>query len=282
MQENQTQEIKPVETDDWYRIDIDQVLKTKASKVYKYIPKFLINYVKRIVHQDELNEFVARTKNIIGIPFAKEALDYFGCKIGIKGLENIPDKGRFIFVSNHPMGGLDGMAFMYAVSHKYTDIKFPVNDILLYVKNFEGIFLPVNKTGATGRNAALLMEEAFAGDSQILMFPAGLCSRKVDGKVQDLEWKKSVVAKSVQTKRDIVPVYITGRNSNFFYNFSLIRRKLGIKANLEMAYLADEMFKQKGHSVDIHFGKPISYTEFEGKKPYDVAQELRQIVYTLA
>ncbi len=282
MQDEKTQDIKPIETDDWYKIDVDQVLKTKASKAYKYIPKFLISYLKHIVHQDEINEFISNTKNVMGIPFAKVALDYFGCKVAVKGLENVPDSGRFIFVSNHPMGGLDGMAFMHAVSAKYTDIKFPVNDLLLYVKNFEGIFLPVNKTGVTGRNAAMLMEEAFASDSQMLMFPAGLCSRKIDGKIQDLEWKKSVVAKAVQTKRDIVPLYITGRNSEFFYNLSRIRRKLGIKVNIEMLYLVDEMYKQMGHSVDIHFGKPISYTEFEGKKPYDVAQELRQKVYTLA
>lgn len=282
MQDGQAQEIKPVETDDWYKIDVDSVLKAKASKVYKYIPKFVINYLKKIIHQDDLNKFIDSTKNVIGIPFAKTALDYFGCNVTIRGLENVPDDGRFIFVSNHPMGGLDGMAFMYAVSPKYTDIKFPVNDILLYVKNFEGIFLPVNKTGATGRNAAMLMEDAFNSQSQMLMFPAGLCSRKIDGKIQDLEWKKSVVAKAIQTKRDIVPLYISGRNSDFFYNLSRIRRKLGIKVNIEMLYLVDEMYKQKGHSIDIHFGMPIPYKKFEGKKPYDVAQELRQIVYTLA
>ncbi|MCQ2202046.1 MAG: 1-acyl-sn-glycerol-3-phosphate acyltransferase [Bacteroidales bacterium] len=282
MAAEERQEIKPVETDDWYKIDVDAALKAKAGKVYKYIPKFVINYLKHIVHQDELNQFVDSAKNVIGIPFAKTALDYFGCNLTVSGLENVPDNGRFIFVSNHPMGGLDGMAFMYAVSGKYTDIKFPVNDLLLYVKNFEGIFLPVNKTGVTGRNAATLMEEAFAGDSQMLMFPAGLCSRKIDGKIQDLEWKKSVVAKAVQTKRDIVPLYISGRNSNFFYNLSKIRRALGIKVNIEMLYLVDEMYKQKGHSIDIKFGSPISYTSFEGRKPYDVAQELRQMVYTLA
>lgn len=282
MEAEEKQDIKPVETDDWYKIDVDAALRAKAGKVYKYIPKFVINYLKRIVHQDDLNQYVASAKNVIGIPFAKRSLDYFGCELTVNGLENVPDDGRFIFVSNHPMGGLDGMAFMYAVSGKYTDIKFPVNDLLLYVKNFEGIFLPVNKTGVTGRNAATLMEEAFASDSQMLMFPAGLCSRKIDGKIQDLEWKKSVVAKAVQTKRDIVPVYISGRNSNFFYNLSKIRRALGIEVNIEMLYLVDEMYKQKGHSIDIKFGAPISYTTFEGRKPYDVAQELRQLVYTLA
>lgn len=282
MQGDQTQDIKPVETDDWYKIDVDVALKAKAAKAYKYIPKFVIKYLKHIVHQDDVNEFIASTKNDIGIHFSKTILDKFGCNVTVSGLENVPDDGRYIFVSNHPMGGLDGMAFMHAVSAKYTDLKFPVNDLLLYIKNFDGIFLPVNKTGVTGRNAAMLMEEAFASDSQILMFPAGLCSRKIDGKIQDLEWKKSVVTKAVQTQRDVIPLYISGRNSNFFYNLSRFRTKLGIKVNIEMLYLVDEMYKQKGHTIDIHFGKPISYKEFEGRKPYDVAQELRQKVYTLA
>ena len=269
--------------DDWYQIDVEEALKAKAPGAYKFIPRFVISYLKHIVHQDTTNAFIMRSKNDMGTHFADTILNEFGCDVHIYGLENVPDSGRFVFASNHPMGGLDGMAFIHAVTKKFTDIKFPVNDILLYIRNFDGIFLPVNKTGVTGRNAAFLMEEAFKSDRQIRMFPAGLCSRKgKNGVIADLEWKKGFVAKAVETERDIIPLYISGRNSNFFYNLSRFRRALGVKINLEMLYLVDEMYKQKGHSIDVYFGKPISRETIRDRRPIDVAQEIRSIVYELA
>lgn len=262
-------------------IDIDKILEAKAPGLKKWLPRFLVDYVKRTIHQDDINEFILRKRDVKGLAYAEDIIEKFGAHVSIYGLENVPDDGRFIFASNHPLGGLDGMAFLHAVGKKHTDLKFPVNDILLYLKNFDEIFLPVNKVGTTGRKAAILMEEAFASDSQVLMFPAGLCSRKRGGKIVDLEWKKGFVTKAIQYKRDIIPVHITGRNSDFFYNLSNIRTCLGVKVNIEMLYLVDEMYKQQGQHIDVYFGKPIRWEEFKGRKTQEIVAEIKKISYSL-
>jgi putative hemolysin len=174
--------------------------------------------------------------------------------------------GRYIFVSNHPLGGLDGLVFIYELSKHFRDVKFPVNDILTNIRNLSGIFLPVNKHGAQAKEAARLIEEAYASDNQILYFPAGLCSRRKRGVIKDLQWHKSFISKSIQHRRDVVPAFFSGSNSNFFYNLANIRQFLGIKANIEMLYLADEMFKQKDKEINLVFGKPIPWETFDKTK----------------
>lgn len=268
-------------TDDEFLIDIDRVLAAKAPKMKGIGRRLLSAYLKHIVHQDDINRFIIAKREFKGIDYARVIIEKFGANVSIYGLENVPDEGRFVFASNHPLGGLDGMAFIHAVGQKFKQLKFPVNDILLYVRNFSEIFLPVNKVGTTGRRAALLMEEALRSDAQILMFPAGLCSRKRGGRIVDLEWKKGFVQKAVETERDIVPVYISGRNSNFFYNLSNLRTRLGIKVNIEMLFLVDEMYKQHGRHLDVYFGHPIAWQSLLGRDPREAAQEIKKVVYAL-
>lgn len=260
-------------------IDVDKIIAAKSNG--RRVPRFLVNYLKRTIHQDDINQYIVARRNFRDIDFADDIIKKFKATMDVYGLERVPASGRFIFASNHPMGGLDGMALISAVGRRFRDLKFPVNDMLLFLKNFSGIFLPVNKTEATGRQAAMLMEEAFAGDSQILMFPAGLCSRKQGGRIMDLEWKKAFVSKAVEHRRDIIPVYITGRNTNFFYNLALARKALGIKFNIEMLYLPDEMYKQKGKHVDVVFGSPIGWQTLEGKPARAEAQRIKEAVYSL-
>ena len=274
-----SQEITEEEAWRTLTIDVDKIIaaKSKGAKV----PRFIVNYLKRTIHQDDVNQYIVSRRNFRGIDFADDIIKKFKATVDVYGMENVPDSGRFIFASNHPMGGLDGMALISAVGRKFRNLKFPVNDMLLFLKNFSDIFLPVNKTGATGGHAAQLMEEAFASDCQMLMFPAGLCSRKQKGKVMDLEWKKAFVTKAVEFKRDIIPVYITGRNSNFFYNLAKIRSALGIKFNIEMLYLPDEMYKQEGKHVDVIFGSPIPWESLQGKNAREEAQRIKDMVYAI-
>lgn len=260
-------------------IDVDKIIAAKSNG--RRVPRFLVNYLKRTIHQDDINQYIVARRNCRDIDFADDIIKKFKATMDVYGLERVPASGRFIFASNHPMGGLDGMALISAVGRRFRDLKFPVNDMLLFLKNFSGIFLPVNKTGTTGRRAAMLMEEAFAGDSQVLMFPAGLCSRKQGGRIMDLEWKKAFVTKAVEHRRDIIPVYITGRNTNFFYNLARVRKALGIKFNIEMLYLPDEMYKQEGKHVDVVFGPPISWQTLEGKPARAEAQRIKEAVYSL-
>lgn len=263
-------------------IDVEKVFASKNAKMLRYIPRFFISYLKRIVHQDDINEFLIKAKDIKGIEYAKAIIDKFNPKVSIHGLENIPDEGRFIFASNHPLGGLDGMIFIDAVGKKFRDIKFPVNDILMNITNFGDIFLPINKHGATGREAAARLDAAFASDSQILMFPAGMVSRKTKGVIKDGEWKRTFVTKAITHHRDIIPVYISGQNSAFFYNMHNFRKIFGIKLNIEMLYLPDEMYKQNGKKISITFGKPFAWNEFSSKHAQETAEKLKEMTYSLA
>ncbi len=245
------------------KIDVERILYSKNPALKKAVPSFIVNYLKRIVHQEELNEFLAKWGHLRDSELIEAGLNHFGIRFKVYGSGNIPGTGRYIFVSNHPLGGLDGLVFIHELSKYFPDIKFPVNDILTNIENLSGIFLPVNKHGSQLKEAARMIEEAYSSDCQILYFPAGLCSRKRKGVIKDLQWQKSFITKAIQHKRDIVPAYFTGRNSNFFYNLSNIRKLFRVKANIEMLYLADEMFKQKDKEISLTIGKAIPWETFD-------------------
>jgi 1-acyl-sn-glycerol-3-phosphate acyltransferase len=264
------------------QIDVEKVLYSKNPALKKVVPGFVVNYLKRIVHQDELNDFLSKWGYLKNAELAGAFLKYFEITYKVFGVENIPKTGRYFFVSNHPLGGLDGIVFIYELSKHYPDIKFPVNDILTSIENLSGVFLPINKHGSQGKEAARKIEEAYSSESQILYFPAGLCSRMKKGVIRDLEWHKNFIIKSVQHKRDIVPAYFAGRNSNFFYKLANLRKLIGIKANIEMLYLADEMFKQKGKEIRLVFGKPIPWETFDkSKSPLEWADWVKSKSYEL-
>jgi putative hemolysin len=265
-------------------IDVEEVFASKNPKLFKIIPSFVIRYLKRIIHQEEINEFLSRQGDLRGSGFAESILkNLFGANFESFGLEKIPEDGRYLFASNHPLGGLDGIAFLVAVSRKFPKLKFPVNDILLNLKPLDNIFVPINKHGGHSREAARLIDDAYQSDSQVLMFPAGLVSRKQKGIIKDLEWKRNFVRKAIQHQRDIIPVHISGNNTNFFYRLANIRKGLRIKANIEMLYLPDEMFKQHGENLTIRFGEPIAWqTLKESGTPESWAMKIKQKSYELA
>lgn len=263
-------------------IDLDKVIRTKNPALHRLLPKFLISLLKRIVHQDEINEIIASNKAEMGLSFVSGVLKGFDVQVEVHGIENIPDSGRFIFASNHPLGGLDGMVLMNEVGKKFPDLKFIVNDLLLNIKNFDTVFIPVNKHGRQSIEYVRKIEAAYQSNTQILYFPAGLCSRKIKGQITDLTWQKSFIVKAIQNQRDVIPVYFEGRNTNFFYNLANLRKLVGIKANLEMLFLVDEMFKQRKKLMKLTFGKPLPYTMFDNSKsPSDWALMVRNTAYSL-
>jgi 1-acyl-sn-glycerol-3-phosphate acyltransferase len=263
-------------------IDVESVLYSKNPSLKKTVPSFVVRYLKRIVHQDEINEFLKQFGHLKNAELIHAGLQNFNIRYTVSGSENIPAEGRYIFVSNHPLGGLDGLVFIYELSKYFKEIKFPVNDILTNIENLNGIFLPVNKHGSQGKEAAKLIEQAYASDCQILYFPAGLCSRKKGGVIKDLVWHKSFITKAISHKRDIVPAFFSGRNSDFFYNLSNLRTFLGIKTNIEMLYLADEMFKQKDKEIRLVFGEKIPWLTFDSRRsPVEWAAWVKDKTYNL-
>ncbi len=263
-------------------IDVAKVLKHKAPRTK--VPKFIVNYLRRIVHEDEFNQFFKENPDLRNLDFIEAAFKYLEVTTNIEGIENLPPKGgRYIFASNHPLGGLDGIATGYLLGKEYDGkVRFFSNDLMMNLHPMKELFVPVNKTGAQSKDHAELMQKLYESDNHLVTYPAGMCSRKINGKIVDLEWKKNFISKAIQYQRDVVPIYFEGQNSNFFYNLAKIRKLLRIKVNIEMMYLPDEMFKQKGNQFTIRIGKPIPWQTFDkSKSQAQWAEWVKKIVYSM-
>lgn len=262
-------------------IDVDKVIAGKNPRLLKLLPGFIERYLKRILHQDWLNSIISKNRDKTGIDFLEAVLKGFNVNIKVLGESNfLPDK-PYVVVSNHPLGGLDGMALMLVIGKINSKIAMTANDFLMHVENLKSLFIPINKHGSNAENIAIL-DQTFASDKVIIFFPAGLCSRKSGNKIYDLEWKKTFLSKARKFGRDILPVHISGRNSNFFYNLANLRKRLRIKVNVEMLYLVDEMFKQDNKDIVISFGKPIPVSTFnKSLSDKSWASLLRKHVYNL-
>src|SRR5690606_16493748 len=263
-------------------IEVQEIFRQKKPQLAKWIPSFVIGYLRRTIHEDEINDIMYRFRDLHGLDFVDALIQDLGVEVVLEGSENIPHTDSVIFASNHPLGGLDGIAFMHAIGRYRRDVKFLVNDILLNIGNLEPLFIGVNKVGGQHKSAIAAIEEAYADKHALLVLPAGLVSRKTKGEVVDLERKNSFISKAKRYKKDIVPVYIEGKNSNFFYNLANWRNKLGIKFNIEMLYLADEFFKQRNQRVIIKIGKKIPYSYFDSSKSEKQwAAEVKRNVYRM-
>ena len=267
-------------------LDLHKVLSAKVPRLMKHMPDCLFKKIQQLMHEDELNRIMLKYKCLEGVRFLTAVIKDFHVKLVLKGTEHIMGDRRIVVASNHPMGGFDGMALIQTVGSIRGKVLAPVNDFLTYVPNLRSVFIPVNKIGtalANRRDNMRLLKEAFAGDSTVCYFPFGLCSRMTkDGKIMDLEWKKTFVTKARASFRDIVPVHIDGQNSSFFYHLACLRKFLGIKANIEAAFLIDEFFKQRNHTLTIIFGKPIPYQTFDNRfTDVQWAEKLRRFSYQL-
>ena len=269
-----------------FQIDIDEILRSKAGPKAKRIPRFIVAWLKRRLHQDQVNDFLRIIGDKEGVPWLKGCLDFLDTKLEVKGLENLPsdaDGRRFTFVSNHPLGGQDGVALGYVLGTHYDGrIKYLVNDLLMFLPGLAPLCIPINKTGKQSRQFPAMVEAGFSGDDHILMFPAGLCSRRRHGVIRDLPWNKTFITKSVQHQRDVVPIYFSGRNSNKFYTIANICKMLGLKFNLAMLYLVDELFKNQHKTFEVHIGRPISWQTFDrSRTATQWAAYVQDIVYQL-
>ena len=246
-------------------VDIEKVIRGKSQKLADRLPRFVLNYIKKTIHQDEINRLLLENREYTGVEFASHILKDLDVsyRVHFSGKRPAPD-GRYIFVSNHPLGGLDGMILISYIGSSFGDVKFIVNDLLMYIRPLAPVFVPVNKYGRMRHDNTRMFQETFDSDSQILYFPAGLCSRLIKGKVTDLDWKKTFVTKAIESRRDIIPMFFSGENSRRFYRLANLRKKLGIKVNIETFLLPDEMFRKKGSAFDLYIEEPIPYTTLTG------------------
>ncbi len=248
-------------------VDVEKVIRGKSRKLAERLPRFVIEYIKRTIHQDEINRLLYKNREYTGVDFATHILQDLDVTYNVHftGTSRPTPGGRYIFVSNHPLGGLDGMILISYIGSSMGDVRFIVNDLLMYIKPLAPVFVPVNKYGRMRHDNTRLFQETFDSDAQVLYFPAGLCSRLIDGEITDLEWKKTFVTKAIESRRDIVPMFFSGENSRRFYRLANLRKRLGVKFNIETFLLPDEMFRKKGTSFDLYIGEPVPYTSLTGE-----------------
>ncbi|MCC5922855.1 MAG: 1-acyl-sn-glycerol-3-phosphate acyltransferase [Crocinitomicaceae bacterium] len=263
-------------------IDIKGVIGSKNPKLLKRTPKFVVKYLQRILHETDVNDFVSKHQNASPIEFCLAVMEKFNIDVTVSGLENIPAEKGAILAINHPLGGMDAMALVTVLHEKRPDIKFIVNDVLMHLENLRPIFVGINKHGVTGAAALKKVEDTFKSDDLLCIFPAGLVSRKYEGKIQDLPWKKTFVTRAKKYNKMIIPVFLDGELSRFFYNLYRLRKWFGVKANIEMLYLVNELYKQHNKKINIIFGAPIASEELDNSKTdIEWAEEIRQKVYAL-
>lgn len=267
-------------------IDISDILRGKMGSKAKFVPSPLVKWLKHIVHQDEVNKYLWDSRHLTGVEWLEDCMRYLDMTLEIVGKENLPDKddGKlYTFVSNHPLGGEDGVALGAVIGRHYDGrFRYLVNDLLMNLPGLAPLCIPINKTGSQSRSFPAMVEAGFRSDNHMLMFPAGLCSRRINGEIRDLPWKKTFITKSVETHRDVVPIHFGGRNSDFFYTLANVCKALGIKFNIAMLFLVDEMYKNVHKSFRIAIGKPIPWQTFDkSRTPAQWAQYVQDEVYKL-
>lgn len=264
------------------QIDIASILKGKTGG--KKPSSMLVYLLSKLLHVKEINHFLTLAKDKKNLDFFQALIEYLNVRVLVSGVDNLPLSGTpCVFVSNHPLGGIDGVAVAYEVGKHYPEgIIIPANDLLMYLKNVQDLFIPVNKVGGQAKNLAEALHVAYMSSKQMMMFPSGMVSRKSKGKIEDPEWKKNFIVKAVEYKRNIVPIYIGARDSALFYWVARVRKKLKITLNIEMLLLPHEMFRQRNKELKIVIGKPIQWNVFDdAKTPHKWAQYVKKIVYNL-
>ena len=267
-------------------IDINEILKGKMGAKAKYVPAPVVSWLKKIAHQDEVNKFLWDSRELTGTLWLEECVRYLDMTLEFEGEENLPSKddGKlYTFVSNHPLGGIDGVALGSIIGRKYNSrFRYLVNDLLMNLPGLAPLCIPINKTGSQSRNFPAMVETGFQSDYHMLMFPAGLCSRKINGEIRDLPWKKTFLSKSIEYKRDIVPIHFSGQNSNFFYRLANFSDRHIKKVNIAMLFLVDEMYKNVHKTFKVSFGKPIPWQTFDkSKSPMEWVKFVYDRVYEL-
>ena len=263
-------------------IDLRRLIASKNEKLLRWMPGFVLRYLERVIHQDEINTLLEKAGELKDAEFSDAVMEEFNITISSSGLENIPKTGPLIIVLNHPLGGMDALALISLLKNHRPDLRFIVNDILMNLENLSGLFVGINKHGINKKNVREDIEKAFKSEHAICIFPAGLVSRKINGLVQDLEWKRTFVTYARSLDRTVIPIKIDGQLSPFFYRLSRVRRFFRIKANIEMLYLADELFKQRNKTLTFTVGQAIKMNQFDTSlTDKEVASEIRKIVHEL-
>ena len=264
-------------------VDLEKVIRESGSTLLRTLPRWVVHVLQRIMRQDELNSIHARHFRKVGMDYVDGLIEDFDLHIHTFGTEAIPPNGRHVYVANHPQGGLEAIAYLQVIHRLQGSVVSPSNMLFEYIPNLRPLIVGINVFSQNTREQIRAVNEAFASDRQIMIFPAGEVSRRIAGKIQDPKWHKTFITKAIQFGRDVVPCFISGRNSNRFYRIARLRRLLGLRLYAETILLPGEMLRNRGSGIDFHFGAPIPHSSFDGSRSYaQWAEQVRHITYALA
>ncbi len=265
------------------KVDLGEVIRVKSPSLYKLLPNFVIALLEKIIKQRQINSVLEHCAQKQGQEFLNSALDFMEISRQFVGIEKLDRAKKYIYASNHPLGGLDGLVLLEGLTSPQREVKAVVNDLLSAVEPLRSKFIFVDKFGRQSADRLRAMNEDLNGELDVIFFPAGLCSRRIGKEVTDLKWQKSFVTKAIEHKREIVPLFVENKNSSLFYNFALLREKLGIKANLEMILLPREMFRRANRNIKVIVGEPIPYEQLISNEitPQQWCEEVRRRCYEL-
>ncbi len=264
-------------------IDLSKSIKESDSDFLKKFPPFFVRWLEKVIKQEEMNLILEKYIDCEGADFHRAIIKHFNITLDVEGLENLPEKKKCFFVSNHPFGVVDGLILTKTIIEKYGDMKAIGNQSFHFVPNLRPYLALVNPYGLSPRSYVTELEKVYRADVAITHFPAGNVSRRYMGKVLDSDWKKSFITRAITCQRDIVPFYFHGGNSNLFYGVNLVRRVFGIELNIELALLPRELFSKQDETVRFTIGKPIPWQRFDSSCTHvEWAQKVREHVYKMA
>ena len=265
-----------------YLLDINKML---GPKLRKKLPRFAVNFLKRRIHQDDINKIILAAEHYKGAEFFSDALKGLNISYRTRGEEHLTTDKKYLFVCNHPLGGPEALIIGSVFHRLYGDgFRVPVTPLLAHLKPLAEFFVPVNNLSSKqSRDLGQRIADMFTSEQQVLVFPAGLCAREINGKITEMPWKKMFVTQARRYERDVVPIHISGHNSKWFFFLAKVSKLFKLKINLGMLYLVDELFKQCGNEFVITFGKPIPYTTFDkSKTDREWAAEIQEQVKALS
>jgi len=262
-----------------------EVAKAIHADKYGFIGTFFGWILMKVLNISTINKIYNRNKHLNDLPFLNALLDDFQIKFEIpeEDLKRLPKEGAYITVSNHPLGGIDGILLLKLMLEQRSDFKIIGNFLLHRIEPLKPYIMPVNpfedrkdvKSSVTGfKNSLLHLKDG----KPLGIFPAGEVSTYKDGKLMvDKPWEEAAMKLVQKAQVPVVPIYFHAKNSKLFYKLSKI------SDTFRTAKLPSELLTQKRRTIKVRVGRPISVADQQEHQALSEFSEfIRRKTYMLA